>query len=194
MLAPMSFTEVLLLPPPPFPYTHILLPPQRGHSRDIIAVSWCHIRPKGYPFLKISQSRRHAVLWQAASTQKFQQVAVLAMSVSPANYRIQIWNGQIRSLSASSCLLAELHGCAKWLWSCPRGLSWIGIRVAASWIGCLSFLDIVAFLAYLCCAYFVSSCLKSLTRFVWWLLLPNGNHYFARNVFFAEIFLEPLLQ
>lgn len=42
-------------------------------------------------------------------------------------------------------LLAQLHTCAKWLWSCPRGLSRVGIRVAFGWLVCLSFLDAIAF-------------------------------------------------
>lgn len=42
-------------------------------------------------------------------------------------------------------LLAQLHACTKWLWSCPRGLSRVGIRVAFGWLVCLSFLDAIAF-------------------------------------------------
>lgn len=42
-------------------------------------------------------------------------------------------------------LLALLHACAKWLWSCPRGLSRVGIRVAFGWLVCLPFLDALAF-------------------------------------------------
>lgn len=42
-------------------------------------------------------------------------------------------------------LLAPLHACAKWLWSCPRGLSRVGIRVAFGWLVCLPFLDALAF-------------------------------------------------
>lgn len=36
-------------------------------------------------------------------------------------------------------LLAQLHTCAKWLWSCPRGLSRVGIK-SCIWLAGLSFL------------------------------------------------------
>lgn len=36
-------------------------------------------------------------------------------------------------------LLAQLHACAKWLWSCPRGLSRVGIK-SCIWLAGLSFL------------------------------------------------------